>query len=159
MAIQTEYEFTLPKGYVDEEGNIHIKGIMKLATVADEILSHEDSRVQCSPTYLKIILLSKVVTKLGGLSDINTGVIEGLFLEDFSYLKEFYQKVNSNIMGTTLENTEEFTENDSDTSDGEVTIAYTPNSASSPIFVIGGENEALVKKAVEEYVGRYSRPE
>ena len=96
MAIQTEYEFTLPKGYVDNEGNLHKSGLMRLATAADEILPMKDSRVQSNPAYLTIILLSRVVTRLRGLSDVNAGVIEGLFLEDLSYLQEFYQKVNGN---------------------------------------------------------------
>ncbi len=95
MAIQTKYEFTLPQGYIDEEGTLHRKGLMKLATAADEILPQEAPKIQNNPAYLDIILFSRVVIKLGSLSDINTGVIEGLFLEDFSYLKEFYQKINS----------------------------------------------------------------
>ena len=73
---------------------------MKLATVADEILPQEDPMVQSNPAYLKIILLSRVIIRLGSLSDINTGIIEGLFLEDFSYLKEFYQTVNGNVIGS-----------------------------------------------------------
>lgn len=96
MAIQTEFEFTLPKGYIDEEGTLHTKGLMRLATAADEILPQKDPRAQSNPAYLDIILFSRVVTRLGGLSDVNTGVIEGLFLQDLSYLQEFYQRINSN---------------------------------------------------------------
>ncbi len=94
MALQTEYEFTLPKGYVDEEGNLHTKGIMHLATAADEILPLRDPRVQANPSYLSIILLSRVITKLGSLGDVNPGVIEGLFIEDLGYLQELYSRVN-----------------------------------------------------------------
>lgn len=94
MVLQTEYEFVLPKGYADEEGNLYQKGIMRLATAADEILPMKDPRVQHNPAYLTIILLSRVVTKLGSLSDINPRIIEGLFVEDLSYLQEFYRRIN-----------------------------------------------------------------
>lgn len=94
MAFQTEFEFTLPKGYVDEDGTLHKQGIMRLATAADEILPLKDPRVQQNPAYLSMILLSRVVTKLGSLSDVNPRVIEGLFVTDLSYLQELYNRVN-----------------------------------------------------------------
>ena len=96
MALQTEYEFNLPKGYVDEEGTLHKKGVMRLATAADEILPQKDPRVQNNPAYLTLILLSRVVIKLGSLNDVNPGIIEGLFLEDLTYLQELYQRINGN---------------------------------------------------------------
>ncbi len=96
MAFQTEFEFTLPKGYVDEEGNLHRKGIMRLATAADEILPMKDPRVQANPAYLTVILLSRVITKLGTLETINTKVIENLFTADLAYLQDFYQRINEN---------------------------------------------------------------
>lgn len=95
MALQTEYEFTLPKGYVDGEGTLHKKGVMRLATAKDEILPQKDPRVQSNPAYLLVILLSRVVTRLGSLSDINPQVIEDLFLQDLSYLQELYQRINN----------------------------------------------------------------
>lgn len=94
MALQTEYEFTLPKGYVDEEGNLHKTGIMRLATAADEILPVKDPRVQGNPAYLSIILLSRVITKLGSLPDVNPRIIESLFVADLAYLQEFYRHIN-----------------------------------------------------------------
>lgn len=94
MAFLTEFEFELPKGFVDENGNLHKKGIMRLATAADEILPMRDSRVQSNPGYLTIILLSRVITKLGDLKAIDTKVIEKLFTADFAYLQNFYQRVN-----------------------------------------------------------------
>ena len=97
---QTEYEFALPKGFVDEEGNLHKKGVMRLATAADEILPLKDPRVQSNPAYLTVILLSRVVTKLGSLNDVNPRVIEGLFASDLGYLQEFYRKINGD--GTSL---------------------------------------------------------
>ena len=96
MALQTEYEFTLPKGFIDEEGTLHKKGVMRLATAADEILPQKDPRVQSNPAYLTLILLSRVVTKLGSLTDVNPNIIEGLFLEDLTYLQELYQRINGN---------------------------------------------------------------
>jgi len=95
MTFQTEFEFTLPKGYVDSEGNLHKKGIMRLATAADEILPMKDPRAQANPAYLTIILLSRV-TKLGSLPQTDTKVIEGLFASDFSYLQDFYGRINGN---------------------------------------------------------------
>jgi len=94
MALQTEYEFILPKGYVDEEGNLHKTGIMRLATAADEILPVKDPRVQGNPAYLSIILLSRVITKLGSLADVNPRIIESLFVTDLAYLQEFYRRIN-----------------------------------------------------------------
>ncbi|OPX90941.1 MAG: hypothetical protein A4E53_00777 [Pelotomaculum sp. PtaB.Bin104] len=94
MAFQTEYEFELPKGFVDEHGDLHKKGVMRLATAADEILPMRDSRVQSNPSYLTIILLARVITKLGDLRAIDTKVIEKLFTADFAYLQDFYQRIN-----------------------------------------------------------------
>jgi phage FluMu protein gp41 len=99
MAFQTEFEFTLPKGYVDDEGNLQKKGIMRLATAADEILPLKDARVQTNPAYLTVILFSRVVTKLGNLQAINTKVIENLFASDLSYLQDFYRQINENGTG------------------------------------------------------------
>jgi hypothetical protein len=93
---QTEYEFTLPKGYVDKDGNLHRDGVMRLATAADEILPLKDTRVQSNPAYLVIILLSRVITKLGSLEVINPKVIEGLFASDLDYLQDLYNRINKN---------------------------------------------------------------
>ena len=95
MILQTEFEFTLPKGYVDESGDVHKRGTMRLATAADEILPMKDPRVQSNPSYLMVILLSRVVTKIEGLSDINPRIIEGLFVEDMTYLQELYRRINN----------------------------------------------------------------
>lgn len=94
MVIQTEYEFVLPKGYVDKEGNLHKNGVLRLANAADEILPLKDPRVQNNPAYLIIILLSRVIIKLGTIEDINPRIIEGLFVEDLKYLQEFYRRIN-----------------------------------------------------------------
>lgn len=91
---QTEYEFTLPRGYVDKEGNLHKKGVMRLATAADEIIPLKDRRIQQNPGYLTIVLLSRVIISLGTLPEINTYVIENLFTVDLAYLQELYTRIN-----------------------------------------------------------------
>lgn len=96
MAFQTEFEFTLPKGYVDGEGNLHKHGVMRLATAADEILPQKDPRVQQNPAYLVVILLSRVINRLGELSNVTPKTIEGLFSADLAFLQEFYEQINGN---------------------------------------------------------------
>jgi hypothetical protein len=93
---QTEFEFTLPLGYADTEGNLHRSGVMRLATAADEILPLRDPRVQANEAYLIVILLSRVITRLGSVSQVNPKVIEGLYAADLAYLQEFYNRVNRN---------------------------------------------------------------
>jgi len=100
MAFQTEFEFTLPKGYVDKDGNLYKKGLMRLATAADEILPMKDPRVQSNPAYLTVILLSRVITKLGNLEMIDTKVIETLFASDLAYLQDFYNRINADGTGS-----------------------------------------------------------
>lgn len=94
MAFETEYAFTLPRGYVDDNGVLHKEGIMRLATAADEILPMRDPRVQQNPSYLTIILLARVVVKLGDLQAVDTKTIEKLFTADLAYLQDLYQRVN-----------------------------------------------------------------
>jgi hypothetical protein len=95
MAFQTEYTFQLPRGFVDQSGTLHREGIMRLATAADEILPMRDPRVQQNPSYLTIILLARVVTKLGSLAAVDTKVIEGLYTMDLAYLQDLYQRINA----------------------------------------------------------------
>lgn len=95
MTFQTEYAFTLPRGYVDLNGNLHREGIMRLANAGDEILPMRDPRVQQNPGYLSIILLARVITKLGSLQAVDTKVVEGLFTMDLAYLQDLYQRINS----------------------------------------------------------------
>lgn len=91
---QTEFEFTLPCGYLDEDGSLHRDGVMRRATAADEILPLKDPRVVKNPAYLVIILLSRVVTHLGGVQPINPKVIENLYATDLAYLQNLYNEVN-----------------------------------------------------------------
>lgn len=94
--LQTEFEFTLPKGYIDKEGNLHKKGIMRLANAKDEIAPLQDPRVQRNKAYLVIILLARVIIKLGDLKDLHPGIIENLFSADLAFLQDFYRRINSN---------------------------------------------------------------
>jgi hypothetical protein len=94
-AFQTEVDFELPKGYVDEEGTLHRHGVMRLATAADEILPLRDPRVQQNEAYLAVIILSRVIVRLGALTHIHTGVIEGLYASDLAYLQRLYERLNS----------------------------------------------------------------
>lgn len=94
--LQTEFPFTLPMGYVDSEGNLHKEGVMRLATAFDEIAPLKDPRVQNNPAYLLVILLSRVVQRLGSVEVINPKIIEGLFAADLAYLQDFYRRINEN---------------------------------------------------------------
>lgn len=90
----TEIDFTLPKGYLDQDGVLHTEGVMRLATAADEILPLKDPRVQQNPAYLTVIVLARVITRLGALRDVNTKVVEGLFASDLNYLQKLYEELN-----------------------------------------------------------------
>jgi len=95
LGFQTEIEFELPKGFVDDAGTLHRRGTMRLATAADEILPLRDPRVQQNEAYLAVIVLARVITRLGSLGDINTGVIEGLYASDLAYLQRLYERFNA----------------------------------------------------------------
>jgi hypothetical protein len=92
---QTEFEFTLPCGFLDEDGTLHREGVMRRATAADEILPLKDPRVQKNDAYLIVILLSRVVTRLGSLPAVNPKIVEGLFATDLAHLQELYNKINA----------------------------------------------------------------
>ena len=92
--LQTEFPFTLPRGYIDAQGDLHRDGTMRLATAFDEIAPLKDPRVLNNPGYLLVILLSRVITRLGTLEHINPKVIEGLFAADLAYLQDLYSRIN-----------------------------------------------------------------
>jgi hypothetical protein len=100
VTLQTEFPFVLPMGYVDEEGTIHRDGTMRLATAFDEIVPLRDPRVQNNPAYLLLILLSRVVTRLGSIERLNPKIVEGLFAADLAHLEDLYRRINRN--GNTL---------------------------------------------------------
>jgi hypothetical protein len=94
--VQTEFPFALPHGYLDAEGSLHREGVMRMATAYDEIAPMKDPRVQANPGYLIIILLSRVITRMGLLEHLNPKVMEGLFAADLAYLQDVYRRINHN---------------------------------------------------------------
>ena len=89
-----EFAFTLPRGLVASDGTVHREGTMRLATALDEIEPIKDPRVRSNPGYLVIILLARVITRLGALDYVNTNAVENLYAADLSYLQDFYQRIN-----------------------------------------------------------------
>jgi hypothetical protein len=90
----TDFEFILPKGYLDGEGNLHRKGIMRLAKAVDEINPMRDPRVRDNPAYATVIILSRVIVRLGALEEISPAIIEDLYASDLNYLYNFYRSIN-----------------------------------------------------------------
>jgi hypothetical protein len=95
MSVQTEYPFTLPRGYVDASGLVHQTGRMRLATARDEIEAYNDPRVQANEAYLPVALFSRVVVQLGSLTGVTSQVVESLFASDMAYLEDLYEILNS----------------------------------------------------------------
>jgi hypothetical protein len=93
--LQTEFEFTLPQGYADDDGSLHREGVMRLATAADEIKPLNDPRVRSNESYLTVIILARVVTRLGTLENVTPHVVENLFVSDLEYLQDLYERVNT----------------------------------------------------------------
>lgn len=98
--LQTQFDFTLPRGYVDSDGNLQRKGVMRLATGMDEIDPFRDPRVRQNQAYLVVILLARVVTRIGSITNVTTQVIEDLFTGDLAFLQRLYRQVNER--GTAL---------------------------------------------------------
>jgi hypothetical protein len=93
--LQTEYPFTLPKGYVDADGALHRHGIMRMATARDEIEPLRDARINSSDDpYLTVLVLARVVTELGSLPKVTTNDVEGLFAADLAFLQDLYGSIN-----------------------------------------------------------------
>jgi hypothetical protein len=96
VPLQTEFEFALPKGYLDPSGTVHREGRMRLATAMDEITPLRDPRVRNNEAYLTVAILTRVITKLGDLVEVNANVVENLFTVDLAYLQDFYRRINTN---------------------------------------------------------------
>lgn len=92
--LRTEFGFVLPRGYVDATGAVHRRGTMRLATARDELVAQRDDRVRENPGYLTVVLIGRVVTRLGTLDDVHGGVIESMFASDLAFLQELYRRVN-----------------------------------------------------------------
>jgi hypothetical protein len=152
MALQTEFDFTLPKGYVDNTGALHRHGTMRLATARDEILPMRDPRVQANEAYLTVVILSRVITKLGTLTTVSTGVIEELFAADLAYLQDFYGIINFGDPSVLLEATEP--EEDADVplaegSSGGTPDDESPDRAETPAGRRRGSVEEILPEARE----------
>ncbi|NJP46557.1 hypothetical protein [Actinacidiphila epipremni] len=93
--MQTEFAFRLPRGYVDGSGQVHREGVMRLSTARDELVPLRDDRVRENPAYLSVVLLGRVVVRLGTLTDIHAGVIEDMFASDLAFLQDFYRRINA----------------------------------------------------------------
>jgi hypothetical protein len=93
--LRTEFAFELPRGYVDDSGVTHYSGMMRLATARDELVPLRDDRVRENPAYLTVVLLARVVTRIGDITDIHAGIIESLFASDLAFLQDLYRRVNS----------------------------------------------------------------
>jgi len=98
--IQTEFPFELPRGYIDAAGVVHRKGAMRLATARDELVPLADDRVRENRGYLPVVLLARVITRIGPITDVHAGIIESLFASDLVFLQNFYDGVNRECHST-----------------------------------------------------------
>lgn len=93
--LRTEFDFELPRGYVDDSGTVHRRGSMRLATARDELVPLIDLRVKENPAYLTVVLLGLVVTRIGAITDVHAGLVERLFAADLAFLQDFYRRINA----------------------------------------------------------------
>jgi hypothetical protein len=94
QGLRTEFSFILPRGYVDGSGTVHRDGVMRLATARDELVPLRDDRVRENPAYLTVVLLGRVVTRIGTIDDVHAGIIENLFASDLAFLQDLYRRIN-----------------------------------------------------------------
>ena len=93
--LRTEFPFELPRGYVDDAGVVHRGGVMRLATARDELVPLRDDRVRENPAYLTVVLLSRVIERIGTIDDVHPGIVEDLFATDLAFLQDLYRRVNT----------------------------------------------------------------
>ncbi|WP_143467047.1 hypothetical protein [Lentzea kentuckyensis] len=93
--MQTEFAFELPRGYVDDSGVVHKSGVMRLATARDELIPLRDDRVRENAAFLTVVLLGRVVVRIGSITDVHAGIIENLFASDLAFLQDMYRRINS----------------------------------------------------------------
>lgn len=93
--LRTEFDFVLPRGYVDRAGQVHRDGVMRLATARDELVPLHDDRVRENPAYLSVVLLARVIERIGTITDIHAGIVESMFASDLAFLQDLYRRVNS----------------------------------------------------------------
>jgi len=95
LMLQNEFEFTLPKGYLDGDGKLHRQGRMRLAKAIDEIAPLKDPQVRANPAYATVVILSRVITRLGDIDEVTPTLIEELYASDLNYLYDLYQQINN----------------------------------------------------------------
>src|ERR1700754_3327133 len=93
--LRTEFDFVLPRGYVDGFGAVHRAGVMRLATARDELVPLRDDRVRENPAYLSVVLLARVITRIGPIIDVHAGMVEDFFASDLAFLQDLYRRVNA----------------------------------------------------------------
>jgi hypothetical protein len=93
--MQTQIEFTLPRGYVDSSGDVHRTGTMRLATARDEIEPLREVEVRQNSAYLTVLLLARTVTRIGAIVDVTPALVESLYAADFDHLQRLYERINS----------------------------------------------------------------
>ncbi|CCH33763.1 hypothetical protein ABZ816_21795 [Actinosynnema sp. NPDC047251] len=93
--MRTEFAFELPRGYVDDTGVVHRSGVMRLATARDELVPLRDDRVRENAAYLTVVLLARVIERIGTVTDVHVGVVENLFASDLAFLQDMYRRINS----------------------------------------------------------------
>jgi hypothetical protein len=93
--LRTEFAFELPRGYLDRNGELHKHGVMRLATARDELLPAFDDRVRENPNYLTVVLLARVITQLGTITDLHAGMVENFFASDLAFLQDLYRRINA----------------------------------------------------------------
>lgn len=94
LSLRTEFDFVLPRGFVDASGETHREGTMRLATARDELLPLYDAKVMENPAYLTVVLLARVLTRLGAYSEVSTNMVENMFASDVAFLQDLYRRVN-----------------------------------------------------------------
>jgi len=94
-ALTTEFAFTLPRGYLDSTGTVHREGVMRLATARDELVPLHDDRVRENPAYLTVVLIARVITRLGTITDVHPGMVENFFATDLAFLQDLYRRINT----------------------------------------------------------------
>src|SRR5262245_63589216 len=95
VPMRTEFPFRLPRGYVDSSGTVHRSGVMRLATARDELVPLRDDRVRENAAYLTVVLLARVITRIGDITDVHAGIVENLFAADLAFLQDMYRRINS----------------------------------------------------------------
>jgi hypothetical protein len=95
QTLRTEFPFELPRGYVDDAGTVHRAGVMRLATARDELIPLRDDRVRENGAYLSVVLIARVISRLGTIEDVHAGIVENMFAGDLAFLQDFYRRVNA----------------------------------------------------------------